>query len=707
MSSADNKRGALAALAGLGLQALLAGLIAVIWILSGSTVPLMVLLLLPGGLAIWLVSAILFYCRHMAEVEAREMAQLAADRGSETIFGEEIAELRLAQRRLRWMERFLVPVLTLLLAGYNLAIAAMLLWRWVLPGRAGVVQSPRDVTWGLFCAGGAFLAFLFSRYAVGMSKNAVWRLLRAGGSFMTLSAAAAFLAGVVLITQHAGIRIVHTVTIYLIPAVMTVIAAELLLNFVLDFYRPRIEGVEHRPSFDSRLTNLLSEPGSIAHSIAEALNYQFGFEVSSTWFYKLLQKALLPLLLLGAASLLAISSVVLVGPGQQALVLTWGQVPPADQPPLGPGLHLKWPWPVQTADVVSMKQIRSLRIGVGGERKQEEVAADKITVNGEELLVYVWGREHGEHYEYDLLAARADVTAGQGRQETSPETVPAEAETAPARRASASAAAAVSYIRIVADVLYHVTDLRQFLYGSVDDEDVLAKVGNAELVRFVAQHDVDSLLANQRENISRHLKAAINAEADRLGLGLEVVDVLVQGIHPPTGLADAFEAATNADRAAVGERLTAQAKAEQTLSQAAGSSEGARMLAERLRAIRRAEQAGSAEAVQAAADEADRFFDRTIGGQAKALVNEALASRWERVNAERDRVEAFEKQVTSYAQAPYLYELEKKLDVVAEAVKDAYKYVLGIDPAGVEIRYDHQHPRAIGGALPLGEETAP
>ena len=43
----------------------------------------------------------------------------------------------------------------------------------------------------------------------------------------------------------------------------------------------------------------IAEPGRIGSSIADALNYQFGFEVSKTWFYQLLSRACVPLIIFG------------------------------------------------------------------------------------------------------------------------------------------------------------------------------------------------------------------------------------------------------------------------------------------------------------------------------------------------------------------------------------------------------------------------
>ena len=60
---------------------------------------------------------------------------------------------------------------------------------------------------------------------------------------------------------------------------------------------------------------------SIVVSIAEALNYQFGFEVSKTWFYKLLSRAFVPLVVVGALVILGMTCLLIVPDGEQAVLL--------------------------------------------------------------------------------------------------------------------------------------------------------------------------------------------------------------------------------------------------------------------------------------------------------------------------------------------------------------------------------------------------
>ena len=64
-----------------------------------------------------------------------------------------------------------------------------------------------------------------------------------------------------------------------------------LLTLLLEVYRPRVKGRETRLLYHSRVMSLISQPESLFTTAAHALDYQFGFKVSDTWFFQFLQRA--------------------------------------------------------------------------------------------------------------------------------------------------------------------------------------------------------------------------------------------------------------------------------------------------------------------------------------------------------------------------------------------------------------------------------
>ena len=87
-------------------------------------------------------------------------------------------------------------------------------------------------------------------------------------------------------------------------------AAEMLLTLLLEIYRPRVKGKISRPLYESRFVGLLAQPESLFTTAAQTLDYQFGFNVSETWFFRLLEKNLAFLILAQLAVLFLSTCVV-------------------------------------------------------------------------------------------------------------------------------------------------------------------------------------------------------------------------------------------------------------------------------------------------------------------------------------------------------------------------------------------------------------
>ncbi len=685
----ENKRGLTVAVFGLIAQAVLTVLLLTIRQFSGSLAMNAAMLLTATGLPVWLITAALFYCRHMAEMEALEIAELAKGR-PEGLFGEEAVELRLAQRRLRWLTRLSGPAATLVLAAYLLTMA-FLLGRPLLAGLTPWPGRGAALTWALACLFGAFVAFLFSRYAIGMAKDSCWRLLRAGGGYLTIGVLAAALGSAGFFLLHLKFTWPMTVLVYAFPIMMAVLGAELLLNFVLQFYRPRIEGVEERPSFDSRLLNLLSEPGSVARSVAEAMNYQFGFEVSSTWFYKLLRRTLLPLLIFGALVLVAVSSIVIVGPGAQGVVLTWGRLDDA-RGALSPGFHLKWPWPVQTAEVMEVGRIRTLTIGASGHREKPPPR------NPAGVELSLWADEHGKGQEVDFLVGRAPAKKRSSSEEGPPATQPASQPATQAAdgeekdKAEGKIPGGVALLRMVMDIQYKVTDVYKFYYNVADAEELLSDLAYQKLTSYAARHDVDALISGQREQMTEQLWREIvrGAGPEEMDLGVEIVLVALQGVHPPPELAEAFEEEVKAKYEREGLILAAHGIAAKTLIQVAGSVKKAKHMAGLL------DRHEGEKALIAAID--------ALGGDAKVLIHKARGFRWREANAQRARTDSVRSRLRAFTAAPQLYMIEQKLAVLAKGLVDAHKYIIGIPLDRLEVRHVDKRRTVTGGLLLGGEE---
>ena len=111
---------------------------------------------------------------------------------------------------------------------------------------------------------------------------------------------------------------------------------------------------------------------------ARRIDYQFGFKVSQTWFYKLLEKAIVPLVLFACVTLYLLSCIIVIAPNEEAIIEHFGNPlnDANDVRLVGPGLSFKWPWPIDKAYKYHTKKISEIDIGfvpdINPETKQVE-----------------------------------------------------------------------------------------------------------------------------------------------------------------------------------------------------------------------------------------------------------------------------------------------------------------------------------------------
>ncbi|MCK4913569.1 MAG: hypothetical protein KAS69_03100, partial [Planctomycetes bacterium] len=249
---------------------------------------------------IWLVLTIQFHQQWLAEQEKLDATQLAADKHTSAIFqqGNKNQDLFVtAKRRLDIFEKWFLPIFAAIIAIYQAGMGLYLLKG---ISSAASLTAKQPLVCVICMTAIAFISFLLSRYATGMSAQPKWKPLRAGGSIFLSIALLCFALAVGLAMVQFKMFVVVNVINYCVAVLLMVLGVETVLNVIMDIYRPRIKGRYNRSAFDSRLLGIINEPGKIARTASGAIDYQFGFQVSQTWFYKLLEKAVVPLVLFAA-----------------------------------------------------------------------------------------------------------------------------------------------------------------------------------------------------------------------------------------------------------------------------------------------------------------------------------------------------------------------------------------------------------------------
>src|SRR3972149_48215 len=353
-----------------------------------------------SAVLIWVVLAIQFHQRSLAEQESLDLSRLGDDEQASTIFqgrSERAAMFAAAQRRLAILEKWFMPIFSAVIAAYEITVGLLLIRS--IPNITEFRLSPPFLLCAVYMTAVAFVGFLISRYATGMSAEPDWKPLRAGGSFLLGIAVLCFTLAVALALANFQIFVVIKVLDFVLPICLTILGVETALNVILDVYRPRLKGQYSRSAFDSRLLGIINEPGGGFRGAAGAIDYQFGFKVSQTWFYKLLERAILPLVLFAAVTLYLMSCVVVVGPYEEAIIEHLGN--PLDSAGrgrlVGPGLGFQWPWPIDKTRKFPTQRISELHIGY---LPKTDPKTGEITLETHLL----WGMQHYEA-EHPLLVA--------------------------------------------------------------------------------------------------------------------------------------------------------------------------------------------------------------------------------------------------------------------------------------------------------------
>ncbi len=687
------RRAEVASLGGLFLQLVFFAVLLLVALWNGSSAAIVTAFFVLGGVIIWLATLLIYHQEKLVHLETLEAEQIDRDRealGAEALFAEDrpgVDALLVARTRLEWMRRWLLPAAGLLTSVYLIAVG-LGLSTWYLTEPIGSLEWPAVTNASVslaFVGGVAFLSFLFSRYTVGMARiGEMWRLIRAGGSYLTGNALICGLTAAMLGFTAYGKATPEQVFAKIIPFVMCVIGLEFIFNLVFDIYRPRRPGEVERPAFDSRLLGLISEPGGIARTIADAVNYQFGFEVSKTWFYQLLERWALVLVGAAVVVLFLMTCVVIVEPGERAIIERFGNpVGLSDRSieALKPGLHFKWPWPIDRATRYRVDHIHTALLGFGPWKRKRPSDTE-----GEPTLILWTNPVHGPGEEVDFVMP------------VRPEVERAVAATMPATTRAVSGEGprtpAVNLIRVAMPVMYRVRDLYQFAFNYDNPDTLIESVAYGELVKYVASKDLDSLLAIQRRRAASELQDLIQARCDAMKVGVAITFVGLENLHPPQKVAKEFEAYLNAKYEKGAAEAKAKGEANKILSEVAGSRDRAERLAGAIVRVQQLEDERAPEAeITKTQAELERLFAgkpgdlEAVSGEAARTVALARADRWWKENTARARAYSFLKELGAYKWSPRLYKMRLIVGVLIDGLRDADKYVIARD-GEVFVRYD-------------------
>jgi len=462
-------------------------------------------------------------------LEKMELDELLKTHSSSAMFEAKEAEVFPAQRSREQFEKFLVPAFTVLLCLLQ-GGGAYLLWRWLVRPTTRIQLTEPLLAMSLFGLL-ALLLFLLGKYSAAMARLERHRLLRPEASYLLLGAYLCFAVVLGIVGVQAGFRRADFYVAHVLCGLLALISIETLINLILEMYRPRVKGKIERPLYDSRFVGLLGQPEGLITTAAQALDYQFGFKVSETWFYRFFEKALGWLLLAQLTVLFLSTCVVFIEAGEQGLLERFGK-PVSNRTLLGPGAHLKFPWPMDKVYRFHTEQIQSFDVGFTHDPAREKDP------------VVLWTIPHTK--EENFLVANREHSSATTNAATGKRTPP------------------VSLLTVSIPVHYQITNLMDWAYKNEDAPALLQDIATREVVRYLTSADLTEVMSDARQEATEKLTETIQRAAEQRNLGAKVLFVGLQDVHPPVKVAPDYEKVVSAIHGKQAKILAARADAIKT-----------------------------------------------------------------------------------------------------------------------------------------------
>ncbi len=212
--------------------------------------------------------------------------------------------------------------------------------------------------------------------------------------------------------------------------------------------------------------------------------------------------------LLGAApfalaAVWAASGLRMIDPQEVGLVQRFGQHVGGE---LGPGLHLRWPWPVDLVTRVEPDRLRMAAVGSPREAGAGETGTPAS---------YEWNVRHAGFDDTPPLE-RLMLTGDE------------------------------NLVEVAARIHYRVADAAAFAFATADPALLVETSAERSLRTVLAGHSLDDVLTGKREGIEKAWHTHLAALLESLGAGVEVVSATLQDAHPPLDVVDAFRDAASA-----------------------------------------------------------------------------------------------------------------------------------------------------------------
>jgi membrane protease subunit HflK len=203
-----------------------------------------------------------------------------------------------------------------------------------------------------------------------------------------------------------------------------------------------------------------------------------------------------------------VSGFFIVQEGQTAVVMTFGKYSAPARPA---GFNWRWPYPIQSHEIVNVSQVRTVEVGYRANVKNKQARESLMLTDDENII--------------DIQFA----------------------------------------------VQYRLKDASDWVFNNRDQEDTVRQVAETAIREVVGRSKMDFVLYEGREKVAFDASQLMQQIADRYKAGVQITNVTMQAVQPPEQVQTAFDDAVKAGQDRERQKNEGQAYANDVIPRARGA----------------------------------------------------------------------------------------------------------------------------------------
>jgi regulator of protease activity HflC (stomatin/prohibitin superfamily) len=301
-----------------------------------------------------------------------------------------------------------------------------------------------------------------------------------------------------------------------IAAITGLVALEILVRSLVYIFVPLPALAKRVSHVDSVVAGLIRARLPNLKALNASVRREFGIDLARSWALGFIRRAMMPLLLGSILFVWLLTGVSVLGFDQRAVYQSFGR-PVAV---LHSGIHLHLPWPFGVVRPVDYGMVRQIPIIFTTNGMRNETAISKepsdasIEAEPSPAADRLWDDSTEQEGSY-LVASTSS-----GRQSFE-----------------------VADIDISVAYRIGLTDkaAEQNVYNTVSPAETIQALSGGILARYFARSTIADVLGQNRQSFANQFQRELQTQLNALSSGVEVMAVIVEGVHPPPQAASSYQ----------------------------------------------------------------------------------------------------------------------------------------------------------------------